>query len=80
MRHKKKRTRNRRNVKLRRQGKTRGWLVLVILVAVVAAGIAVEKLTDTGVGPLSPLYDNRFPEGRSLNRTVTVFLEYEGKE
>ena len=30
-----------------------------------------------GAGPHSPLYDNTAPEGRSLNRTVTIALEYE---
>ena len=33
----------------------------------------------TGVGPSQPLYDNITPEGRALNRTVTVTLEYEEK-
>jgi outer membrane protein OmpA-like peptidoglycan-associated protein len=30
-----------------------------------------------GVGPHNPLFDNEVPEGRALNRTVTVTLEYE---
>jgi outer membrane protein OmpA-like peptidoglycan-associated protein len=30
-----------------------------------------------GAGPHEPLYDNTVPEGRSLNRTVTIALEYE---
>jgi outer membrane protein OmpA-like peptidoglycan-associated protein len=30
-----------------------------------------------GAGPHEPLYDNSEPEGRSLNRTVTIALEYE---
>lgn len=30
-----------------------------------------------GAGPHAPLYDNTVPEGRSLNRTVTIALEYE---
>lgn len=29
-----------------------------------------------GVGPNEPLYDNALPEGRSLNRTVTITLDY----
>jgi len=37
---------------------------------------AVEGITVTGVGPYDPLYDNALPEGRALNRTVTIFLEY----
>ncbi len=36
----------------------------------------VERLEVKGVGPNAPLYDNDLPEGRSLNRTVTVTLEY----
>lgn len=32
-----------------------------------------------GAGPHKPLYDNSVPEGRSLNRTVTIALEYEKK-
>jgi outer membrane protein OmpA-like peptidoglycan-associated protein len=30
-----------------------------------------------GAGPHNPLFDNELPEGRALNRTVTVTLEYE---
>jgi outer membrane protein OmpA-like peptidoglycan-associated protein/Mg-chelatase subunit ChlD len=30
-----------------------------------------------GAGPNDPLYDNQMPEGRALNRTVTIALEYE---
>ncbi len=30
-----------------------------------------------GAGPHNPLFDNQLPEGRALNRTVTVTLEYE---
>jgi outer membrane protein OmpA-like peptidoglycan-associated protein len=36
-----------------------------------------ENLTYAGTGPLNPLFDNELPEGRALNRTVTVTLEYE---
>jgi outer membrane protein OmpA-like peptidoglycan-associated protein len=36
-----------------------------------------EKITYAGTGPLEPLFDNELPEGRALNRTVTVTLEYE---
>ncbi|MEE4262090.1 MAG: OmpA family protein [Desulfobacteraceae bacterium] len=36
-----------------------------------------ENITYAGTGPLSPLFDNELPEGRALNRTVTVTLEYE---
>lgn len=35
-----------------------------------------DRLEVRGVGPNAPLYDNDLPEGRSLNRTVTVTLEY----
>ena len=41
--------------------------------------ISLENITYTGDGPNNPLYDNLTPEGRSLNRTVTVTLEYEEK-
>jgi outer membrane protein OmpA-like peptidoglycan-associated protein len=38
-----------------------------------------EKVTYAGAGPHEPLFDNSLPEGRALNRTVTVSLEYEKK-
>jgi outer membrane protein OmpA-like peptidoglycan-associated protein len=38
-----------------------------------------ENLEFSGVGSSEPLYDNMTPEGRALNRTVTVTLEYEEK-
>ncbi len=41
--------------------------------------IPLENITYSGVGPNNPLYDNLTPEGRSLNRTVTVTLAYEEK-
>ena len=41
--------------------------------------ISLENITYTGVGPNNPLYDNLTLEGQSLNRTVTVTLEYEEK-
>ncbi len=45
---------------------------------VLAGGMmANEKITFAGAGPYDPLYDNSLPEGRALNRTVTVHLEYE---
>jgi len=48
---------------------------------VLAGGMmASEKITYAGAGPHDPLYDNSLPEGRSLNRTVTVHLEYEKNE
>ena len=48
---------------------------------VLAAGMtASEKITYAGAGPHDPLYDNSLPEGRALNRTVTVHLEYERNE
>jgi outer membrane protein OmpA-like peptidoglycan-associated protein len=34
-------------------------------------------MTAEGAGPYHPLYDNSLPEGRALNRTVIVTLEYE---
>jgi len=38
------------------------------------------RLVHEGEGPYNPLYDNSLPEGRALNRTVTVTLEYESQE
>lgn len=35
-----------------------------------------DRLLVSGAGPNQPLYDNALPEGRALNRTVTVTLEY----
>ncbi len=35
-----------------------------------------DRIRYSGVGPNNQLYDNRLPEGRSLNRTVTIMLEY----
>ena len=44
----------------------------------IEAGLtAGENITHQGVGPSFPLYDNTLPEGRALNRTVTVNLAYE---
>jgi outer membrane protein OmpA-like peptidoglycan-associated protein len=40
-------------------------------------GINAENITYEGTGPHNPLFDNQLPEGRALNRTVTVTLEYE---
>jgi outer membrane protein OmpA-like peptidoglycan-associated protein/Mg-chelatase subunit ChlD len=39
-----------------------------------------ENITYAGTGPLEPLFDNELPEGRALNRTVTVTLEYEQEQ
>ncbi len=36
-----------------------------------------ENIRYAGTGPHNPLFDNALPEGRALNRTVTVTLEYE---
>ena len=36
-----------------------------------------EKISHVGSGLHNPPYDNNLPEGRALNRTVTVSLEYE---
>ncbi len=38
---------------------------------------APSNMTVSGDGPRSPLYDNETPEGRALNRTVTIDLEYQ---
>jgi outer membrane protein OmpA-like peptidoglycan-associated protein len=45
-----------------------------------AGGATALSITYRGVGPYEPLYDNSLPEGRALNRTVTVTLEYEAVE
>lgn len=46
----------------------------------IEAGLkAGDNLSHQGVGPSFPLYDNSLPEGRALNRTVTVSLSYEQK-
>ena len=41
------------------------------------ASLPVLNMNALGAGPHDPLYDNQMPEGRSLNRTVTIALEYE---
>jgi outer membrane protein OmpA-like peptidoglycan-associated protein len=38
-----------------------------------------ERIAYSGKGPFDPLYDNDLPEGRALNRTVTITLEYEAR-
>jgi len=38
-----------------------------------------DNITYKGIGPHDALFDNALPEGRALNRTVTVTLEYEQK-
>jgi outer membrane protein OmpA-like peptidoglycan-associated protein len=44
---------------------------------VAGGGIDAANITYDGAGPRNPLFDNQLPEGRALNRTVTVTLEYE---
>jgi outer membrane protein OmpA-like peptidoglycan-associated protein len=39
--------------------------------------VASGGMTVSGEGPRNPLYDNDMPEGRALNRTVTIALEYQ---
>lgn len=39
-----------------------------------------ERVRTMGVGPNEPLFDNKTPEGRAFNRTVTIVLQYEGAE
>jgi outer membrane protein OmpA-like peptidoglycan-associated protein len=34
----------------------------------------------SGVGPFDPPYDNKLPENRALNRTVTITLIYQQKD
>ena len=38
------------------------------------------RLDVLGIGPNAPLYDNAVPEGRALNRTVTITLDYLQKQ
>jgi outer membrane protein OmpA-like peptidoglycan-associated protein len=45
-----------------------------------AGASASGKVSYSGAGPFAPLYDNALPEGRALNRTVTVALEYAAPE
>jgi outer membrane protein OmpA-like peptidoglycan-associated protein len=45
-----------------------------------AGATAPGKVSYSGAGPFAPLYDNALPEGRALNRTVTVALEYNAPE
>jgi outer membrane protein OmpA-like peptidoglycan-associated protein len=48
---------------------------------ILAGGVnSAENVTYVGAGPHNPLFDNNLPEGRALNRTVTVTLEYEQKQ
>ncbi len=42
-----------------------------------SSGIDNANISYEGAGPHNPLFDNQLPEGRALNRTVTVTLEYE---
>ena len=46
-------------------------------IAEIEAVSADNRLVAAGNGSSDPLYDNGTPEGRSLNRTVTIVLEYE---
>jgi outer membrane protein OmpA-like peptidoglycan-associated protein len=42
-----------------------------------AASADRKRVSFEGKGPADPMFDNGLPEGRALNRTVTVILEYE---
>ncbi len=44
---------------------------------IAGGGINSGNISYDGAGPHNPLFDNELPEGRALNRTVTVTLEYE---
>ena len=41
--------------------------------------VTLPAMDVIAAGPRDPLYDNGMPEGRALNRTVTIALEYEKK-
>lgn len=47
---------------------------------VAGGGFNSGNISYEGAGPHNPLFDNELPEGRALNRTVTVTLEYERQE
>ncbi|MGD9055694.1 MAG: OmpA family protein [Desulfobacterales bacterium] len=47
---------------------------------VAGGGVNSGDISYDGAGPHNPLFDNELPEGRALNRTVTVTLEYERTE
>ena len=47
---------------------------------VAGGGFNSGNISYEGAGPHDPLFDNQLPEGRALNRTVTVTLEYERQE
>ena len=47
---------------------------------VAGGGFNSGNISYDGAGPHNPLFDNQLPEGRALNRTVTVTLEYEQQE
>jgi outer membrane protein OmpA-like peptidoglycan-associated protein len=47
---------------------------------VAGGGVNSGNISYDGAGPHNPLFDNELPEGRALNRTVTVTLEYERQE
>jgi outer membrane protein OmpA-like peptidoglycan-associated protein len=47
---------------------------------VAGGGVNSGNISYEGAGPHNPLFDNQLPEGRALNRTVTVTLEYERQE
>lgn len=43
----------------------------------IATGLVVgPQITHEGVGPNDPPYDNALPEGRALNRTVLITIQY----
>jgi outer membrane protein OmpA-like peptidoglycan-associated protein/Mg-chelatase subunit ChlD len=47
---------------------------------IAGGGVNSGNISYEGAGPHDPLFDNQLPEGRALNRTVTVTLEYERQE
>lgn len=47
---------------------------------VAGGGFNSGNISYDGAGPHNPLFDNELPEGRALNRTVTVTLEYEQQD
>jgi outer membrane protein OmpA-like peptidoglycan-associated protein len=49
------------------------------LLSLPGASVARDRVSFEGKGPLDAMFDNGLPEGRVLNRNVTVVLEYEQK-
>ena len=58
------------NLKLSTQRAKTAYDILVRL------GIPIEKLSYRGYGEINPIFSNKTPEGRFLNRTVQIYISY----